>query len=133
MHKKKIAGKTYFYTSVKDKKGNVKTIYLGSTKRKALRKQSDLGLHSPKSFFSLSVILVMIGLLLVALFSGFFAFTGFNVIDITDTIGDLIEQSFEEDADNEIVSGQVVYEKYERGEPTDDGTPTFDFGERVDG
>ena len=41
MHKKKIRGVTYYYTSVREN-GNVKTIYLGRTRKEAARKEAEL-------------------------------------------------------------------------------------------
>ena len=101
MHKKKIGGKEYFYTSVRDNKGKVKTIYLGSNKKNALLKEKELGISSQKKIFNLhSSIILLISLLL--LFSGFLAFTGFDVLEpvVNDTSNQKeIEEEVEEELD----------------------------------
>jgi len=85
LHKKRIGGKDYFYTSVRDDKGRVKTIYLGSNKKNAVRKEKKLGLNSLNNNFNLHFVGITI-LVLILSFSGFFLFTGLSTINVTDIV-----------------------------------------------
>ncbi len=85
MHKKRIGDKDYFYTSIRDEKGKVKTIYLGSNKKSALKKEKDLGLNKSNNLLNLHILVLFIALIfLVSL--GFFTFTGFESANVSDVL-----------------------------------------------
>ena len=44
MYKKKVGTKDYFYTSIRNEKGKVRTVYLGSNKKVAVKKAKDMSL-----------------------------------------------------------------------------------------
>ena len=85
MHKKRIGDKDYFYTSVRDNVGKVKTIYLGSNKRNAIKKEKELGLSSGNNKLNLHVFFTVLLLLVIGL-SGFFLFTGLNIANVTEIV-----------------------------------------------
>jgi len=77
MHAKRIKGKNYFYTSYRDRNGNIKTRYLGRNREEALKKEIEL--EGGKDYlFNLIIIFTA--------FIGFFtifqsSFTGFYVAE----------------------------------------------------
>ena len=100
MHKKRIKDKTYFYTSVRDEEGKVKTIYLGSNKRNAKQKEEELGLSNNKKSFNLHSIIAVLLVLAISL-TGFFTITGFDVLNVTEEVQ--VEEIIESDSRGEGV------------------------------
>ncbi|MBT6824044.1 hypothetical protein HOA59_01260, partial [archaeon] len=103
MHKKRIKDKDYFYTSIRDETGSVKTIYLGSNRKVAKRKERELGLSKSSKNFNLHTIITLMIFLTIAL-TGFFAFTGFDVLTITEEV----ESSEELDSVEEVESSEEL-------------------------
>ncbi|MBT4334216.1 hypothetical protein HOD61_00130 [archaeon] len=106
MHKKRIGDKEYFYTSVRDENGKVKTIYLGSTSKGAKKREAELGLTRKKQGINLQLIsIIFLSLLLIS--TGFLAITGFNVLNITEEpINDTLDQ-----IKNNNISEDIIIEE----------------------
>ena len=101
MHKKRIKDKDYFYTSIRDENGKVKTIYLGSDKKNAKLKERELGLSKSSAGINLpkfSIVLIILAVFL----TGFFTTTGLDILNIT------------EDSNEEIILGEQIQEKEEK-------------------
>ena len=86
MHKKKISGISYYYTSVREK-GKVKTVYLG--KDKSLAKKNELSVKKPRKpvrkFFGLFLLFLTI-LLLGPNFTGYATYLNGSPIPVTATL-----------------------------------------------
>jgi len=117
LHKKKIGAKNYFYTSIRDRKGKIETVYLGSNKKDASRKAKSLGVNADnKSNFisvdSLNLQKSMFALLIV--FLVFFLVFGMKNINLTgfvvegdesivdEEVGD-VEEEPEEETEEEVI------------------------------
>ena len=105
MYKRKIGDKDYFYTSVRDKKGKVETVYLGSDKRAAVKKAKSLGLKSKfdggsgdNNLFTLQR--AMMGFVFVFLI--FFVFLGMKNLDLVGFVVDEGEVEVEEEVAEEL-------------------------------
>ena len=79
MHKKRIGNRDYFYTTIREKNGKTKTIYLGSNKKKATSKEEELGLTHKKNSILPKAFLITFILVLAGAFVGF-SFTG-NIVE----------------------------------------------------
>ena len=132
MHKKRIGGKDYFYTSVRDNAGKIETIYLGSNKNDARRKAKSLGVNSnnKSNFFSVDSLNLqrsMFALLIVFLVF-FFIFgmknvelTGFVVEDSGSDVDEEVAEEVEE-VDEETTEEEVVEEDSGGGEEEEEET-----------
>jgi len=105
LYKRKIGDKDYFYTSVRDKKGKVETVYLGSDKRAAVKKAKSLGLKSKfdggsgdNNLFTLQR--AMMGFVFVFLI--FFVFLGMKNLDLVGFVVDEGEVEVEEEVAEEL-------------------------------
>ena len=98
MHKKRIKNRDYFYTTIREDSGKTKTIYLGSTHKKALQKEKEMGITHKKHPPFLHIFFFMFVLFSLSLLVGF-SFTGFVTQDLTisDTAqnSEVIEEDIE--------------------------------------
>ena len=68
MHKKVIKGKVYYYTSLREG-AKIKTVYLGSSRRDAQKKENDLkGLTTPNYVLQFALIFLVVAGLSVLIF-----------------------------------------------------------------
>jgi parallel beta-helix repeat protein len=104
----KRGGKTfgpYYFKSVRDKNGRVKSVYLGTED------------PSGKSFPTLGLAVLLV-LFLVLGTLGFFAYQGFQVAEIVESISeekigdfDIIEEDLEEEVEEEIKEEEIIIDK----------------------
>lgn len=84
MHKKVIGGRTYFYTSFRDKQGKVRTRYLGTDEEEAVRKEQEFQKPGNWNYIIITILLIFTfgGLALLNTFTGgfFFVEPGSNII-----------------------------------------------------
>tara|TARA_Y100000310_G_scaffold333007_1_gene409683 strand:- start:4590 stop:9614 length:5025 start_codon:yes stop_codon:yes gene_type:complete len=76
MHKKVIGGRTYFYTSFRDKEGKVKTKYLGTDPEEAVKKEQEFQKPSRSNYIIITLLIIFAfgGLALINTFTGEFFF-----------------------------------------------------------
>ena len=113
MHKKRIKDKDYFYTSIRDKNGSVKTIYLGSNKREAIKKEKEMGLSKSSFNFNLQTIIIIFIALLIGV-GGFFAFTGYDVLEVSESLESeeiVEEEQIEVEESEEQVESEEIEEE----------------------
>jgi hypothetical protein len=85
MYKRKIGGKTYYYTSYKDKDGKIRNKYLGDLSLEALEKERNLKNNSSRNILTKKMIPMVILVFLISSITAimFFSsgnFTGFAII-----------------------------------------------------
>jgi parallel beta-helix repeat protein len=119
LHKKRIKDRDYYYTTIREKSGKTKTLYLGSNKRTAVEKEKSLGLTHKNHINFISIFLVVFAILSLG-FIGF-SFTGFVVEDITTSEeievdnpqeqDIVIEEGIEETIGEEVVEEETTVEE----------------------
>jgi len=84
MHKKRIKGKAYFYTSYRDETGKIQTKYLGRDEKLAQKREAEFKGIQPTNHWKLYLALFLfIIAILVPNLQGFLNITGASIFDIS--------------------------------------------------
>jgi len=110
LHKKRISGKDYYYTTIRESSTKTKTLYLGSDLKKAKHKERELGL-THRNLLGFVIIYLAIIISFSVVLMGF-SFTGFvtQEIDLSDSeesTVDSISEGDESDYVEEVVEEEI--------------------------